>query len=38
MNAMKSSVVLSDRFAGRGVSVAVPSLRIDSYEGEYASV
>jgi radical SAM superfamily enzyme YgiQ (UPF0313 family) len=28
--------VLSDDFAGTGVSLAVPSLRIDSYEGEYA--
>ena len=27
---------LSDDFAGTGVSLAVPSLRIDSYEGEYA--
>lgn len=27
---------LSDGFAGTGVSLAVPSLRIDSYEGEYA--
>ena len=27
---------LSDAFAGTGVSLAVPSLRIDSYEGEYA--
>ncbi len=28
--------VLSDEFKGTGVSLAVPSLRIDSYEGEYA--
>ena len=27
---------LSDAFFGTGVSLAVPSLRIDSYEGEYA--
>jgi radical SAM family uncharacterized protein len=27
---------LSDDFAGTGVSLAVPSLRVDSYEGEYA--
>jgi len=27
---------LSDGFKGTGVSLAVPSLRIDSYEGEYA--
>jgi radical SAM superfamily enzyme YgiQ (UPF0313 family) len=27
---------LSDDFTGTGVSLAVPSLRIDSYEGEYA--
>lgn len=27
---------LTDKFEGEGVSVAVPSLRIDSYEGEYA--
>ncbi|MDD5017573.1 MAG: TIGR03960 family B12-binding radical SAM protein [Eubacteriales bacterium] len=27
---------LSDDFKGSGVSLAVPSLRIDSYEGEYA--
>ena len=27
---------LSDDFNGTGVSLAVPSLRIDSYEGEYA--
>lgn len=27
---------LSDAFNGTGVSLAVPSLRIDSYEGEYA--
>lgn len=27
---------LTDAFEGSGVSVAVPSLRIDSYEGEYA--
>ena len=27
---------LSDAFTGTGVSLAVPSLRIDSYEGEYA--
>ncbi len=27
---------LSDNFAGSGVSLAVPSLRLDSYEGEYA--
>jgi radical SAM family uncharacterized protein len=27
---------LSDDFSGTGVSLAVPSLRIDSYEGEYA--
>lgn len=27
---------LSDGFTGTGVSLAVPSLRIDSYEGEYA--
>lgn len=27
---------LSDDFEGSGVSLAVPSLRIDSYEGEYA--
>lgn len=27
---------LTDSFEGSGVSVAVPSLRIDSYEGEYA--
>ncbi|MGE5494527.1 MAG: TIGR03960 family B12-binding radical SAM protein [Burkholderiales bacterium] len=27
---------LTDAFEGKGVSVAVPSLRIDSYEGEYA--
>jgi radical SAM family uncharacterized protein len=27
---------LTDTFEGSGVSVAVPSLRIDSYEGEYA--
>ena len=27
---------LSDEFAGTGVSLAVPSLRIDSFEGEYA--
>lgn len=28
---------LSDTFAGSGVSLAVPSLRLDSYEGEYAA-
>lgn len=28
---------LSDSFAGSGVSLAVPSLRLDSYEGEYAA-
>ncbi len=28
--------VLSDELSGSGVSLAVPSLRIDSYEGEYA--
>lgn len=28
--------VLSDDFSGTGVSLAVPSLRLDSYEGEYA--
>ena len=27
---------LTDAFEGSGVSVAVPSLRVDSYEGEYA--
>ncbi len=27
---------LSDEFEGGGVSVAVPSLRVDSYQGEYA--
>lgn len=27
---------LSDEFEGSGVSLAVPSLRVDSYEGEYA--
>ena len=27
---------LSEEFEGTGVSLAVPSLRIDSYEGEYA--
>ncbi len=27
---------LSDDFKGTGVSLAVPSLRVDSYEGEYA--
>lgn len=27
---------LTDRFEGSGVSVAVPSLRVDSYKGEYA--
>jgi radical SAM family uncharacterized protein len=28
---------LSDKFAGSGVSLAVPSLRLDSYEGEFAA-
>ncbi len=28
---------LSDSFAGSGVSLAVPSLRLDSFEGEYAA-
>jgi len=28
---------LSDAFAGSGVSLAVPSLRLDSFEGEYAA-
>jgi len=28
---------LSDTFAGSGVSLAVPSLRLDSFEGEYAA-
>jgi radical SAM family uncharacterized protein len=28
---------LSENFAGSGVSLAVPSLRLDSYEGEYAA-